>query len=109
MIQKFIETESFFELITEVLERARDRQSSQYYKFEAAIDHQVFFTDQGVEKRKEKIKLKVLSKNQNKENIGADGNAMDPEVEKCMRMLQVHNSKVDKIRQGYNNYVAMRL
>lgn len=26
-----------------------------------------------------------------------------------MRMLQVHNSKVDKIRQGYTNYVEMRL
>ena len=44
-----------------MLDRAKDRQNQQYYKFEAAVDYQVFYTDQGVEKRKEKIKLKVFS------------------------------------------------
>ena len=33
---------------------------------------------------------------------------MSEEVEKCLRMLQVHNSKVDKIRSGYNNYCELR-
>lgn len=96
-----------------MLERARERQSSQYFKFEAAIDHQVFFTDQGVEKRKEKIKLKIFTKNANKENNsnagGESNSAISAEVEKYLRMLQVHNSKVDKIRQGYTNYVNMRI
>lgn len=60
-IQSFIETQSYFELVQEVLDRARDRQSTQYSKFEAAIDYQLFYTDQGVEKRKEKIKLRVFT------------------------------------------------
>ena len=33
---------------------------------------------------------------------------MSEEVEKCLRMLQVHNSKVGTIRAGYNNYCALR-
>ena len=33
---------------------------------------------------------------------------MSEEYEKCLRMLQVHNMKVDKIRHGYANYCQMR-
>ena len=33
---------------------------------------------------------------------------MSEEFEKCLRMLQVHNAKVDKIRDGYTNYCLMR-
>ena len=33
---------------------------------------------------------------------------MSEEFEKCLRMLQVHNSKVDKIRSGYTSYCEMR-
>ena len=69
----------------------------------------MFFTDQGVEKRKEKIKLKVFtSKNQSKELGGPQDTEMSAEFEKCFRMLQVHNTKVDKIRIGYGNYCSMR-
>lgn len=38
-IERFIETQSYFELVTEVLEKARDRQSSQYAKFEATVEY----------------------------------------------------------------------
>ena len=44
-----------------MLTKAKERQTTQYAKFEAAVDYQIFFTDQGVEKRKEKIKLKVFT------------------------------------------------
>eukprot|EP00353_Schmidingerella_taraikaensis_P011459 CAMPEP_0185569272 /NCGR_PEP_ID=MMETSP0434-20130131/1947_1 /TAXON_ID=626734 ORGANISM="Favella taraikaensis, Strain Fe Narragansett Bay" /NCGR_SAMPLE_ID=MMETSP0434 /ASSEMBLY_ACC=CAM_ASM_000379 /LENGTH=100 /DNA_ID=CAMNT_0028184009 /DNA_START=828 /DNA_END=1130 /DNA_ORIENTATION=- len=33
---------------------------------------------------------------------------MSEEVEKCMRMLQVHNAKVNRIRQGYTDYCSLR-
>lgn len=109
-IQRFIETQNYFELIQEVLDRARDRQATQYSKFEAAIDYQVFFTDQGVEKRKEKIKLRVFSTKMQKENnnISSNQQPLTEEAERCLRMLQVHNSKVDKIRTGYTTYCELR-
>ena len=110
-VSKFIETQSYYELVTEVLDRARDRQATQYSKFEAAIEYQTFFTDQGVERRNVKVKLKVFSKNQSAKDTSElpDDHhqvrqPMDPEVEKCLRMLQVHNAKVNKIREGYTAY-----
>lgn len=114
-ISKFIETQSYFELVTEVLDRARDRQATQYSKFEAAIDYQIFYTDQGVEKRNQKVKLKVFSKNQTTKDTSElppehhqNQKPMSAEVEKCLRMLQVHNAKVNKIRDGYNAYFELR-
>ena len=38
-ISKFIESQSYYELVNDVLARARDRQAVQYYKFEAALDY----------------------------------------------------------------------
>ena len=61
VMQQFIAAKTYAELVTEVLERARDRQATQYSKFEAAVEYQVFFTDQGVEKRREKIRLRALT------------------------------------------------
>ena len=72
-IQKFIETQSYFELVNDVLDRARDRQATQYSKFEAAVDYQVFFTDQGVDLRKVKIKLRVFTqKMKNEAKVDTD-------------------------------------
>ena len=48
----------------------------------------------------------MMTKNQTTKASEAEA-AADPqaaEVQKLLRMLQVHNSKVDKIRQGYTNY-----
>ena len=45
VISKFIATEQFYEVVCEILEKAKDRQAIQYAKFQAAIDHQVFYTD----------------------------------------------------------------
>lgn len=96
--------------MSEVLERARDRQTTQYSKYEAAIEYQVFYTDQGVDNRKQKIKLRVFSNKQEKlpAEGGVDQSKDEQAVERYMRMLQVHNSKVDKIRNGYTTYCHQR-
>ena len=36
------------------------------------------------------------------------GDPQAAEVQKLLRMLQVHNSKVEKIRHGYTNYCELR-
>ena len=43
-----------------------------------------------------------------KEAAGVASPGDSEEFEKCLRMLQVHNAKVDKIRGGYTNYCLMR-
>ena len=57
---------NYFELIHEVLQRAQDKQQHQYSKLEAACEYQKFFTDKGVEKRKDKIKLNVFTAEMNR-------------------------------------------
>ena len=101
----------YYELINDVLQRAQDRQVEQYSKLEAACEYQKFFTDKGVEKRKDKIKLNVFTAEMNKKKQQEGehpGEAalpqVTPEAEHFLRMLQVHNAKTDKVRRGYIEY-----
>ena len=97
IIQQHLESGHYYELINEVLQRAQDRQQQQYSKLEAACEYQKFFTDKGVEKRKDKIKLNVftseMNKRKEKENENHDNllPQVTPEAEHFLRMLQVHN------------------
>ena len=68
---------------------------------EAACEYQKFFTDKGVEKRKDKIKLNVFTTEINKKKKEQEGEGQSntesaapqvtPEAEPFLRMLQVHN------------------
>ena len=61
--------------------------------------------------RKEKIKLNLFKaeikrqKDQEAESTeDTEKNAVSVEAESFLRMLQVHNQKIEKIRKGYNDY-----
>jgi hypothetical protein len=58
--QYLIDISSPFELIKETIGRCRSRFLAQFSKFEAACNQQVFFTETGIELRKEKLKMKIL-------------------------------------------------
>ena len=69
---------NYFELIREVLARAQDRYTNQCSKLEAACEYQKFFTDKGVEKRKDKIKLNVFTAEMNKKKKEQDSENQPP-------------------------------
>ena len=111
LIKQLLQRGNYFELIKETLTRSRDRYTCQVSKLQAACEFQKFFTDKGVEKRKDKIKLNVFKaeikrqKDQEAEKTeDTEQPAVSAEAESFLRMLQVHNQKIEKIRKGYNDY-----
>jgi len=69
-------------LIRDTVERSKDRFIREFNKLEAANHYQSFYTDKGVEERKQKAKLKIMQAGQ-----------VDV-VESYANMLKLHNSKV---------------
>ena len=84
-----MESNSYAELVKEVLNRAQYRQTSVYSKFRSTLDYQVFYTKYGVQKRNHNLKFKALqNKNEVKDKAAA---TVDKAVEKYLNMLKVHN------------------
>eukprot|EP00347_Sterkiella_histriomuscorum_P021277 403334569 len=104
------------ELIVKTVERSRDRFIREFSKYEAYFEQIKFFSEEGVKERKEKVKLKVFMNQtygaQNVVEAKAKGSVEMfqgvPIEEQALRMLQVHNSKVEKILRGYRTQHQIR-
>ncbi|CDW78606.1 UNKNOWN [Stylonychia lemnae] len=105
-----------YELILKTIDRSRDRFIREFAKFEAFFEQAKFFTEDGVKDRKEKVKLKVfmsqvygaqnIQENKTKGAIEMYQNI--PLQDQALRMLQVHNSKVEKILKGFRTQYEIR-
>jgi hypothetical protein len=102
------------------VEQSRDRFLRELSKFEAEFEQRKFFTEEGVKDRKESIKLKVLMNSTYSNNNPArkasdtsdrsakEGKGGISDEEKFLRILQVHNMKVEKIIGGFHERVSKK-
>ena len=93
-----------YDLIVKTVERSKDRFQRDYSKLEANFEHTKFYTDEGLKERKEKLKLRVFMNQlygQSEAKTKNDATTTIPFQEQILRMLQVHNSKVERIRSNF--------
>ena len=106
----------YYQLLVKWVEESRDKLDSLIDLYSADLNVKTFYSEKGLKERKQRIKFQCLaSKNKEnfveaapiseKKNKGIFGDMTD--FDKCLQILIVHNSKVqkilDKVSQAYQD------